>query len=128
MINRIGILSLLSIILLIISLFSIRSNYQKMRIDESKVYIEATIIEAPANCSNISSRGGFCKLKYKDKVFVKRAGNKFCHLVAGKEKVKMLTNKNSDILLFPNEFSFSNIVLAFLLSFFSVFCFFKGLK
>lgn len=99
-----------------------------MKVDESKIYIEATILEAPYDCSNISSRAGFCKLKYNDKVFVKRAGNKFCHLVTGKEKVKMLTNKDGDVLLFPNEFSFNDIVLAFLLCLLSIFCLFRGLK
>ncbi|MEY3499361.1 MAG: hypothetical protein RL308_1030, partial [Bacteroidota bacterium] len=28
------------------------------------IEITANIIEAPENCENISSRGGFCKLEY----------------------------------------------------------------
>ncbi len=50
--------------------------------------ITLNVIEAPKNCNNISSRRGFCKLEYNGKIYVERAGNKFCHLVSGKSKGK----------------------------------------
>lgn len=90
--------------------------------------ITANVVEAPENCENISSRGGYCKLEYKGKIYVEKAGNKFCDLVSGKKKVKMLTNENLSDLMFPGEFDSFEFSSGFILLAFSIFLIIRNFK
>lgn len=81
------------IVMLFICCMVIWGNLIEYDIYRNGMEITAKVIEAPKDCENISKRGGFCKLEYNGKIYVKRAGNKFCYLVSGKSKVKMLTKK-----------------------------------
>lgn len=90
--------------------------------------ITANVIEAPENCENIPSRGGYCKLEYNGKIYVERAGNKFCHLVSGKKQVKMLTNEKLSALIFPDEFNDFEFVSGFILFAFAIFVISKNFK
>lgn len=95
---------------------------------ETELKLQHNIIEAPENCENISSRGGFCKLEYNGKIYVERAGNKFCHLVSGKTEVKMLTNQNYSDLIVPDEFNNFEFASGFILLAFAIFLIIKNFK
>lgn len=67
-------------------------------------------------------------MEYHGKIYVERAGNKFCHLVSGKKKVKMLTNENLSDLIFPDEFNDFEFASGFILFAFAIFLIFKNYK
>jgi hypothetical protein len=114
--------------MLFISSMVIWGNLIDLDIHQNGIEITTNIIEAPENCKNISSRGGYCKLEYNGKIYVKRAGNKFCHLVSGKTEVKMLTNKDYTSLIFPDEFNNFEFSSGFILLAFSIFLMIKNYK
>ena len=70
--------------------------------------VTVKIIESPPDCDRIGRRGGYCKLKYNNMVFIKKTGRKFCNLVEGKKEVIMLTNVEKDKLIFLNEYEKEN--------------------
>ena len=114
--------------MLFISCMGIWGNLIDYDIYRNGIEITANVIEAPEDCENISSRGGFCKLEYNGKIYVERAGNKFCHLVSGKTKVKMLTNKNYSDLMFPDEFNDFEFASGFILLAFAIFLIIRNFK
>lgn len=114
--------------MLFISCMGILGNLIDYDIYRNGIEITANIIEAPENCENISSRGGFCKLEYNGKIYVVRAGNKFCHLVSEKKEVKMLTNENFSDLIFPDEFNNFEFGSGFILLAFAIFLIIKNFK
>ncbi len=116
------------IVMLFISCMAIWGNLIDYDIYRNGIEITANIIEAPENCENISSRGGFCKLEYNGKIYVERAGNKFCHLVSGKTEVKMLTNQNYSDLIVPDEFNNFEFASGFILLAFAIFLIIKNFK
>lgn len=116
------------IVVLFMSSMVIWGNLIDYDIYRNGIEITANIIEAPEDCENISSRGGFCKLEYNGKIYVERAGNKFCHLVSGKKKVKMLTNENYSDLIFPDEFNNFEFASGFILLAFAIFVIIKNFK
>ncbi len=116
------------IVMLFISCMAIWGNLIDYDIYRNGIEITANVIEAPENCENISSRGGYCKLEYNGKIYVERAGNKFCHLVSGKTKVKMLTNENFSKLIFPDEFNDIEFASGFILLAFAIFLIIKNFK
>lgn len=111
--------------MLFISIMVARGNVIDYDIHKNGFSITAKVVEALIDCENISSRGGFCKLEYNGKTYVKKAGRKFCHLVSGQETVKMITNKDAEKLLFPDEFSDFEFVLPFVLLVFALFVIIK---
>lgn len=123
-----NLLLIAGILMLFISCMGIWGNLIDYDIYRNGIEITANIIEAPENCENISSRGGFCKLEYNGKIYVERAGNKFCHLVSGKTEVKMLTNENFSDLIFPDEFNNFEFGSGFILLAFAIFLIIKNFK
>ena len=111
--------------LLFISIMGAWGDVIDYNIHKNGFSIIAKVIEAPIDCDNISRRGGFCKLEYNEKIYTKKAGRKFCHLVSGQETVKMITNKDADSLLFPDEFSDFEFVSPFILLVFALFVMIK---
>ena len=100
-----NLLALGGFVMLFISCMVIWGNLIDYDVYKNGFEITVNVIEAPENCDNISSRGGFCKLEYNGKIYIEKAGNKFCYLVSGKKQVKMLTNKNLSALIFPGDFN-----------------------
>ena len=96
--------------------------------NDNPIKVIAEVIEYPSDCSKISTRGGYCKLKYKGKIYIKRAGNKFCNLVSGKDTVVVLTNKNEDELLFIGEYESSQFISGFFIMIVSIIIIIKGFK
>lgn len=116
------------LVMLFISCMGIWGNLIDYDIYKNGFEITVNVIEAPENCKNISSRGGYCKLEYNGKIYIERAGNKFCHLVSGKKKVKMLTNEKFSDLIFPNEFSNFEFSSGFLLFMFAIYVILKNFE
>ena len=108
-------LTIIGLIMLVISCMLIWKNFERKWINDRGFEVAAIIFESPSSCDNIRKRTGYCKLEYDGKIYVKRAGNKFCHLVSGKETVTMLTNEDGSELLFPEEYKVEQFVYAFIL-------------
>lgn len=123
-----NLLALGGFIMLFISCMVIWGNLIDYDIHKNGFEITVNVIEAPENCYNISSREGFCKLEYNGKIYIEKAGNKFCYLVSGKKKVKMLTNKNLSDLIFPGEFNDFEFLSGFILLAFAIFLLIKNFK
>ncbi len=58
--------------------------------------VKVEIIESTSYCDRIRKRGGFCKLKFNNKIFNKKTKHTFCSLVEGKKGITMLTNADKD--------------------------------
>ena len=101
--------------LLFISIMGTWGNVIDYNVYKNGFLINATVLEAPVSCENISSRGGFCTLEYKGNKYITRAGKKFCYLVSGQKSVQMITDKNATKLLFPNEFTYFEFSSGFIL-------------
>jgi hypothetical protein len=101
--------------LLFISIMGTWGNVIDYNVYKNGFLVNATVIEAPVSCENISSRGGFCTLEYNGNKYITRAGKKFCYLVSGQKSVQMITDKNATKLLFPNEFTYFEFSSGFIL-------------
>ena len=121
-------LSILGFLVFLISLIILWNAFRDREINENSVKITVEVIEYPSDCSKISTRGRYCKLKYKGKVYVKRAGNKFCNLVSGKDTIVVLTNKNEDKLLFIDEYESNQFMSGFIIMIVSIIIIIKGFK
>lgn len=110
---------------LFISIMASWGNSIDYTIYKNGFLVNATVIEAPANCETIGSRGGFCTLEYNGKRYITRAGNKFCYLVSGQKSVQMIADKNATKLLFPNEFTYFEFSSGFILMAFAFFIMIK---
>ena len=101
--------------LLFISIMVTWGNLIDYNVYKNGFLVNATVIEAPVSCENISSRGGFCTLEYNGNKYITRAGKKFCYLVSGQKSVQMITDKNATKLLFPSEFTYFEFSSGFIL-------------
>ncbi|CAA0241868.1 hypothetical protein [Tenacibaculum maritimum] len=116
-------------LIFLISIVGLWTTYNKKVINENGIKVIANIIESPINCLNIKSRkDGYCKLEWKGKVYVKRAGKKFCHLVSGKKKIEMLTDAENEKLIFVDEYDSSQFGYSFMLMLISFIVIYKGIK
>lgn len=91
-------------LMIIVSCMIIWKTFEKKNITEIGKTVIVDVIQAPVDCSEITTRTGYCKLRYKGEIFGKRAGNEFCHLVSNSSTVAMLTNEEEDIFLFVGEY------------------------
>ncbi len=114
------------VFIIIISSIIIWKNFVKKEIYDEGSKVEVTVLEAPSSCKNITKRRGYCKLQYNGKVYVKRAGNKFCHLVSGKKNVTMLTN--GEEIIFLQEYSGEPFVYGLILVAIGIIIIIKGYK
>lgn len=121
-------LSILGFIVFFISLIILSNAFKQREMNENPIKVTVEIIESPSDCSKITTRGGYCKLKYKGKVYVKRAGNKFCHLVSGKDTVVVLTNKSQDKLLFVDEYDSNQFIYGIFIMIVSIVIVIKGFR
>lgn len=121
-------LPIASICMLTIGVMLFWQADQKRKITEMNLIVMAQIIEAPKSCKDVTTRGGYCKLRYNGKTFGKKAGIKFCPLLEGKTEVTMLSNKNGNKLLFPNEYQFRDYIFSILICIIALIIFFKGIE
>jgi hypothetical protein len=113
---------------MIIGVIGIWKTNEEFKLTNNGIGVVAKVIEAPNSCENISTRGGYCKLQYNNKIFIKRAGNKFCHLVSNKETVKMISNKIGSELIFENEYEKSEFIYSGLISLMGLFIAIKSVR
>jgi hypothetical protein len=115
--------------ILLISGIIINNGFLKKQITKENVIVTAKVIESPKDCDDLGRRGGYCKLEFNGKTFVKNVNRIFCKSVADKKEVKMLTNGKMDELIFPNEYENSNdFVYGLLLGLFAIVIIYKGFK
>ena len=112
------------ILMVAVSISVMFKTYEKKTIKERGEQVLAEVIEAPDSCKNLGRRPPSSKIRYNDKIFIKRTDFEYCHFVSGKNSVIMLTNENGDELIFLNEydpmdFAFSGgiFLIALLISF-----------
>jgi hypothetical protein len=121
-------LVILGVLIFIISMIGFWGTLEKKKAKDNQLKVIANVIESPNDCAIITSRGGYCKLEYNGKVYVKKAGNKFCHLVSKKETVVVLTNENRDKIFFIGSYNSNDFVFSGVLLILSILAIVKGLK
>ncbi|QVY66902.1 hypothetical protein [Polaribacter sp. Q13] len=121
-------LSILGLIILVFSIIGVIETFKKKKVSELDLKVEAIILEAPEDCSTITTRSGYCTLEYNGNTYIKRAGNKYCHLVSGKETVAVLTNQNHDDIYFIGEYNQSDFISLIILLALAILSIIKGLK
>ena len=123
-----NLLSVGGFLLFVISLLISWGNLIDYDIFKNGFEVTAKVIEAPLSCNKVGKRGGYCKLEYQGKIYVEKAGKKFCHLVSGKKEARVLTNNDGDKLLFIGEFNDFEFASGFVIMLISIFIIIKGYK
>ncbi len=117
------------LIVVFISGHSFYVTWEAKSIIEKGKKVEVFVIETPINCQKVTSKTGFCKLQYQQKIFSKKTlGKKYCSYIYGKEKVVMLTNDKGDRILFPGEYNPAVFLFSFFMMGLSLWFFLKGVK
>lgn len=101
------ILIALSCLVLFISFMSAwRTNVDREIVENGFEVVAEVVYKTPEDCSNFNRRASYCELKYNNKVFNKRIlDRKYCYLLTGKKKIKVLTNEKNTDLLFMDEYN-----------------------
>lgn len=115
-------------LMVVISFVIILKTFEKKIITDNDIQVTAEVIEAPSSCKDLGRRPPYSKIKFNNKVFVKKTGNKFCHFVSQKKQVTMLTNENKDELIFLNEYDPMQFTYAVLILIIAVIISIKKLK
>ena len=116
------------LLMIVVSLGIIKKTFEKKTISEYGKIVIVNVIEAPANCSEVTTRGGYCKLRYNGEVFGKKAGIKFCSLVSKNTTVSMLTNEDQDVFLFVDEYDPMQFLYAIAIFLIAIIIGIKGLR
>ena len=109
-----------------ISLIIIWKGIEKKQITEENRIVVATVVEAPTDCNDLGRRGGYYKLQFNDKVFVKSGNRIICESIVGKKEVDVLTNEEMDEIVLINEYEEYNLWSGFVLVLVGSFISFKG--
>lgn len=109
-----------------ISLIIIWKGIEKKQITDKNQIVVATVIEAPSDCDNLGRRGGYYKLRYNDKIFVKSGNRIICKSIVGKKEVDVLTNEEKDEIVLINEYEEYNLWSGFVLILIGSVISFKG--
>ncbi|NAS14137.1 hypothetical protein [Poritiphilus flavus] len=103
--NRLDIVFVISVVIMaVISCVIITRTFEKRTVQERNEEVLAEILEAPNSCDNLGRRPPYSKIRYNNRVYIKKTSNRFCHLVSNRDNVKMLINEEGNELLFPNEY------------------------
>lgn len=97
--------------MVLVSLVVIRNGLITKKMTEENRIVSAKVLETPLDCDNLGRRGGYYKLEFNGKIFVKNGNRLICEQVFGKESVDVLTNLKKDKIVFKNEFENSNDIL-----------------
>ncbi|GGZ94223.1 hypothetical protein [Algibacter mikhailovii] len=109
-----------------ISLIIIWKGIEKKRITEENRIVVATVLETPTDCDNLGRRGGYYKLQFNDRIFVKSGNRIICESIVGKNEVDVLTNEEMDEIVLVNEYEEYNLWSGFALVFIGSIISFKG--
>ncbi|GAA4276819.1 hypothetical protein GCM10022259_15430 [Aquimarina mytili] len=101
--------------MIIISIITIIKTYEKKIISEKGIEVVAEVITAPNTCDNYRRRPPYSKIKFNNKIFIKKIEKDYCHWVSQKKTVKMLTNEKKNTLIFVNEYDPNQFVFGVLL-------------
>jgi hypothetical protein len=118
-------LSLGGFLLFLIGGIGIYNGYEEKQITKTNKIVLVDIID----CYRTARGDNFFKFSFKGEKFIKRTKYLFCERILGKEKVKMLTNKEGDKFIFFDELEVNNnfgygLVLALI----GLFIVYKGLR
>lgn len=114
--NRFNIFYLIGVTLMIVvSIVLLINTYEKKEIINEGIQVIAKVIESPNSCENLGRRPPYCKLKYKNKVFIKNTENNICYLVSQKEFVNVYSNKDGDEIIFLEEYNPMEFLYAILI-------------
>ncbi|MCR8667521.1 hypothetical protein NO995_07505 [Aestuariibaculum sp. M13] len=87
-------------------------TYEKKEIIEEGIQVEAEVLESPNSCDNLGRRPPYSKIKYLNKIFIKKTGNDICHLVSQQKYVTVYSNKSGDEIIFFEEYNSMQFVYA----------------
>lgn len=114
--NWLDILFFIGVLLMVvISAVILFKTFEKKEIISENIEVVAEVLESPNSCEDLGRRPPYSKIKYRDKVFIKKTGNNICHLVSQKKFVKMYSNKNGDEIIFLEEYDPMQFLYAILI-------------
>ncbi|MEO9512732.1 MAG: hypothetical protein ABJN84_17415 [Flavobacteriaceae bacterium] len=115
--------------MVLISLVVINNGIVGKKITKENRIVSAKVLETPLDCDNLGRRGGYYKLEYNGRVFVKSGNRLVCEKVYGKDKIDVLTNSEMDKIIFLDEYENSNdFIYGTILMLIGIAITFKGLK
>ncbi len=127
-INLDKLLAIFGVLIFAISIITFWGTFKKKSAVENQIKVIAKVIEAPEDCKEVTSRGGYCKLEYNGIIHVKKAGNKFCYMVSNKKTVEVYTNKEKDEIFFIGSYESSDFFFSFAILALAILAITKGLK
>lgn len=104
-----------ALLMIIVSIVIVLATLKKKEIISENIEVVAEVLESSNSCENLGRRPSYSKIKYNDKVFIKKIDNNICHLVSQKKFVKMYSNKKGDEVIFLEEYDPAQFVYALLL-------------
>lgn len=121
--NRI--LSLGGFFIFLIGGIGIYNSYIEKQITKANKAVLVDVID----CYRTARGDNFFKFTFEGKKFVKRTKYLFCRRISGKEKVKMLTNKDKNTFIFSDELEVNdNFGYGIVLALIGLFIVYKGFR
>ncbi len=118
----------LGLILIIIALIISSRFSNEYKVLNYGKEVDVNVINVPLNCLN--SKGysrAYFKFEYLGKSYTKNIiGEKYCNLIKPNIKLKLLTDKDYSVFMFPNENLRKEIISAIILFLAGLFIFLKG--
>ena len=107
----------------------ISNGITRKRMTEGNRIVSAKVLETPFDCDNLGRKGGYYKLEYNGKVFVKKGNRLICEKIHGKKSIDVLTNPKMNKIIFMNEYEEStDFLYGTLLMLFGILITYKGWK
>lgn len=100
--------------------------YKKIQYAEA-ADVKALILEQPLNCDGVNYRTTFVKLKFRNKVFIKKIGKEYCKYI-GNKKLDVKISKNGKEMFVGRQDFIGQMIGSFILLLFGVFTGYKSLK
>lgn len=113
--------------MVLIALIIVKNGFDRKKITEANIIVSAKVLESPSDCDNLGRRGGFYKIEYNGKIFVKRGNRLVCEKIYNRKNIDVLTNRERDkIVLFDEYENSGDFLYGTLLAIIGLFIIYKG--
>ncbi len=117
------------IIIIVISLVISYNNIKQKNTELYGKLVSVEIIDIPITCEISSKRiKAFFKFRYNNKIYSKNLKDEYCEVVKTNRTIKLKTNSDNTIFIYPNENINQEILSNILLLAFGCLIFYKSRK
>lgn len=117
------------IIIIVISLIISYNNIKQKNTELYGKLVSVEIIDIPITCEISSKRiKAFFKFRYNNKIYSKNLKDEYCEVVKTNRSIKLKTNSDNTIFIYPNENINQEILSNILLFAFGCLIFYKSRK